>query len=81
MKQVKLYILKTQGHDKIPPTVQIRDTNFSLIAYFREDRIDKGLKQIEMEHLREQFKQLLQSIPYGKIIPVTIKENSLTIDE
>ena len=40
-----LYILKIKGTDKIPDFVQIRDSEMTLIAYFRLSQIEQGLRK------------------------------------
>ena len=38
-----VYIIKIEGKEKIPDYVQIRDDQFTLLAYFRTDRPEKAL--------------------------------------
>ena len=40
-----LYILKIKGTDKIPDFVQIRDSEMTLIAYFRLSQVEQGLRK------------------------------------
>jgi len=49
----ELYILKIKGKARIPDYIQIRDSSFTLKAYFRVDRPDKGLLKCGLENQRE----------------------------
>jgi hypothetical protein len=62
-----LYILKIKGTDTIPDFVQIRDTEMTLIAYFRLNQITQGLKKNGLENDTKGITVLLEDIPYGKI--------------
>ena len=62
-----LYILKIKGTKKIPDFVQIRDAKMTLIAYFRLNQIEKGLKKNGLELNSEAIKDVINQIPYGKI--------------
>ena len=62
-----LYILKIKGTKKIPDFVQIRDEKMTLIAYFRLNQIEKGLKKTNLKSETEGITSLLNTIPYGKI--------------
>ena len=62
-----LYILKIKGTKTIPDFVQIRDANLTLIAYFRLNQIDKGLKKNNLEKEQKGITDLLKKIPFGKI--------------
>ena len=62
-----IYILKIKGTEKIPDFVQIRDENMSLIAYFRTDQVDKGLKKYNLISDINQLKNKIKEMPFGKI--------------
>ena len=62
-----LYILKIKGTSIIHDFVQIRDSNLTLIAYFRLNQIDKGLKKNNLEKEQKGITDLLKKIPFGKI--------------
>jgi hypothetical protein len=64
---LKLYALKIQGKAKIPDYVQLRDEQFTLLAYFRLDRPEKALTKIGLSDSEAQIIQLLQDIPFGKV--------------
>ena len=62
-----LYILKIKGTTKIPDFVQIRDSNMTLIAYFRLSQINKGLEKSNLIEYKNEITDILQKMPYGKI--------------
>ena len=62
-----LYLLKIKGTTKIPDFVQIRDSEMTLIAYFRLDQVRQGLKKNGLEDNTKGISALLEKIPYGKI--------------
>lgn len=62
-----LYILKIKGTLKIPDFVQIRDEQMTLVAYFRLNQIQQGLKKNGLEEDTQGIMALLEKIPYGKI--------------
>lgn len=62
-----IYILKIKGTEKIPDFVQIRDENMSLIAYFRADQLDTGLKKYNLMSDINKLKNKIKEMPFGKI--------------
>ena len=62
-----LYILKIKGTNKIPDFVQIRDEDMTLIAYFRLNQIEQGLKKNKLKNEIDKITALLKTMPYGKI--------------
>ncbi len=62
-----MYILKIKGKAKIPDFVQIRDNNYTLIAYFRVDRPDKELLKCGLGDKQEEILKIIQALPFGKI--------------
>ena len=62
-----MYILKIKGKAKIPDYVQLRDDNFTLLAYFRADRPDKALAKCGLSEKQDKIMELLESIPFGKV--------------
>ena len=63
----EMYIIKVKGKTIIPDYIQIRDENFVLVAYFRADRPLKKMDRFGLEGKEEELKQLISSIPYGKL--------------
>lgn len=62
-----MYLLKVKGTAKIPDYVQLRDENFTLLAYFRVDRPEKALVKAGLGDHEERLIALIREMPYGKI--------------
>lgn len=62
-----LYFIKIKGKAKIPDYIQVRDETLALIAYFRADHIENGLKQIDIPDHNETIKEFIQTLDYGKL--------------
>jgi hypothetical protein len=62
-----MFILKIQGTDKIPDYVQIRDENFSLIAYFKISNPKTALTRCNLLHKMDEILDIANSLDYGKI--------------
>jgi len=62
-----MYIIKVKGVAKIPDYVQLRDDEFTLLAYFRVDRPDKSLDKIGLGDKKDVIMQLVYDIPFGKL--------------
>lgn len=60
-----MYFLKTQGTDKIPDYVQIRDDNFVLIAHFKTNNPDNQIKKFGLDAHKNKIQELIQSAPFG----------------
>ena len=67
-----MYILKIKGKAKIPDYVQLRDENFTLLAYFRTDRPEKALIKIGLGEKEEQMKKIIDEIPFGKVLKLEL---------
>ena len=63
----EMYIIKVKGKTIIPDYIQIRDQNFVLVAYFRADRPLKKIERFGLEGKEKELKQLIESLPYGKL--------------
>lgn len=61
------YLLKIEGKAKIPDYVQLRDDQFTLLAYFRLDRPEKALLKAGLADLEPQILAFLSEIPFGKV--------------
>lgn len=66
-----MYLLKIKGKAKIPDFVQIRDDEFTLIAYIKLDNLKQGLTKFGLFQFEEQIMRITQEIPYGKIVKLT----------
>ena len=62
-----MYILKIKGKAKIPDYVQLRDDNFTLLAYFRVDRPEKALQKCGLAEKMEKVIAIIKEIPFGKV--------------
>lgn len=62
-----MYILKIKGKVKIPDYVQLRDDQFTLLAYFRADRPERALEKIGLAGQQDQIMNIIEALPYGKV--------------
>ncbi len=62
-----MYIIKIRGKIKIPDYIQIRDDQFTLLAYFRADRPDDALRKIGLQDKSELLKKIILQLPFGKL--------------
>lgn len=65
-----MYILKVKGSSTIPDYVQVRDDDFTLIAYFKANEPDRGIKKSKLEDFSQKIIEAIQSSPYGKITKI-----------
>jgi hypothetical protein len=64
-----MYILKIKGKAKIPDYVQIRDKDFTLVAYFRADKVNEKIKQLNNLNIDgDKLSLIIKNIEYGKIM-------------
>ena len=61
-----MYLLKIKGKAKIPDYVQLRDENYTLVAYFRVDRPEKTLGKLGLGDKEKQIISLIEEMPFGK---------------
>ncbi|MCK9616209.1 MAG: hypothetical protein M0R21_00060 [Lentimicrobiaceae bacterium] len=62
-----MYILKNCGSSRIPEYVQLRDTNFTLVAYFCPENTLKALTGCNMVGWYDQISEIIHDLPYGRI--------------
>ena len=62
-----MYILKVKGTEKIPDYIQLRDDNFTLLAYFRVDRPEKAIQKAGLGDREEEIIKMIHEMPFGKI--------------
>jgi hypothetical protein len=67
-----MYIIKIKGKAKIPDYIQLRDSSFVLVAYFRADRELKNMEKYGLGGKEASLAKLIQEMPFGKIQPLTI---------
>jgi hypothetical protein len=62
-----LYIIKVKGIAKIPDYIQLRDEQFTLLAYFRVDRPEKAIEKCGLADKTEYIQQIIKDLPFGEI--------------
>jgi len=62
-----MYIIKIQGTTKIPDFIQIRDDDFTLIAYFRINNPRRALNRCRLIDKQDEIIELAKKLPYGKM--------------
>ena len=62
-----MYILKIKGTARIPDYVQLRDEQFTLIAYFRADRPEKAIVKAGLAEKESALLKIINEIPFGKV--------------
>ncbi|MFB5946759.1 fructose-6-phosphate aldolase [Albibacterium profundi] len=62
-----MYIIKVKGVAKIPDYVQLRDEEFTLLAYFRVDRPDKSLEKLGLGDQKDAIMNVINEMPFGII--------------
>jgi hypothetical protein len=67
-----IYLIKIQGKSKIPDYIQLRDENYTLLAYFRADRPEKALLKVGFEDHIVQFKEIINNLPFGKMQKINL---------
>jgi hypothetical protein len=68
-----IYLFKVQGKTKIPDYVQIRDADYTLLAYFRADRPEKALIKYGFENRIDEIKTVIDKMPFGKMIKMELE--------
>lgn len=67
-----MYVIKVKGIAKIPDYVQLRDEQFTLLAYFRVDRPDKSLEKLGLGDQLDKIMELIKALPFGQIAKLEI---------
>ncbi|MFD2871421.1 fructose-6-phosphate aldolase [Mucilaginibacter ximonensis] len=67
-----MYIIKVKGVAKIPDYVQLRDDQFTLLAYFRVDRPEKSLDKVGLADKAEYIMNVIRDLPFGQILKLDI---------
>lgn len=62
-----MYILRIKGNGKIPDYLQIRDDNFTLIAYFKGNNIEANLRKVNLELYIDEIKEIVKTLEFGDI--------------
>ena len=67
-----MYIIKVKGVAKIPDYVQLRDKQFTLLAYFRVDRPEKSLEKIGLGEKVDYIMNIIKNLPFGQILKLDL---------
>jgi hypothetical protein len=62
-----MYLLKIKGVNRMPDFIQIRDDQYTLIAYFRADRPMHSKINIRLSIQPEDLETLIRELPYGQL--------------
>ena len=62
-----MYIIRIQGTKKIPDYIQIRDKDFTLIAYFRSNNPVRALTRINLIDKMDEILAIASQLPYGEM--------------
>lgn len=62
-----MYFLKTEGTDKIPDYIQIRDDQFVLIAHFKTRNPENQIKKFGLEVYKKRIEELSKEAPFGTL--------------
>jgi hypothetical protein len=62
-----MYILKIRGTEQVPDHVQIRDDDFSLVAYFRVTHPKTALAGCNLLDKTGEILEIIQQLEYGKM--------------
>lgn len=62
-----MYILKIQGTSRIPDYIQIRDEDFTLIAYFRLNNPRRALARCNLLDHTDRILAIARDLPYGEV--------------
>ncbi|MBU0486981.1 MAG: fructose-6-phosphate aldolase [Bacteroidetes bacterium] len=62
-----MYLIKIKGNKRIPGFLQIRDQQFTLVAYFRLKNIRAGLAKNGLESKTDEICSVVNSLHYGVV--------------
>jgi hypothetical protein len=71
------YLLKIEGKARIPDYVQLRDSQFTLLAYFRLDRPEKAIEKAGLANHESSILETLAAMPFGKVHPLELDDQSI----
>ncbi|MDP4281526.1 MAG: fructose-6-phosphate aldolase [Bacteroidota bacterium] len=60
-----MYIIKIKGTHHIPDYIQIRDEDFTLVAYFKITRPGRALSRCNLTDKTDEILNFAQKLPYG----------------
>lgn len=62
-----MFILKIEGTKKIPDYIQIRDEDFTLIAYFKITNPKTALSRCGLINRMDEILSIARTMEYGKV--------------
>jgi len=62
-----MYIMKIQGTAKVPDYIQIRDNDFTMIAYFKITNPKTALTRCNLIHKADEILEIAKGLEYGKL--------------
>jgi hypothetical protein len=68
----EMYIMKIRGMNNMPDFIQVRDADFTLIAYFRADKPDTAKIHCGKKIPKEILIREMHDLPYGMIRKLVI---------
>jgi hypothetical protein len=74
-----MFILKIEGTRKIPDYIQIRDEQFTLIAYFKVTNPKTALTRCNLIHKMNEILNIAAGLEYGKIRKLDLTLDSTTV--
>lgn len=69
------YLLKIEGKARIPDYVQLRDAQFTLLAYFRLDRPEKAIEKVGLSLHEQTIMDTLAGLSYGKVHSIELEDH------
>ncbi len=67
-----MYLLKIKSINGKSDHIQIRDDNFTLIAYFRLSNLHRALVNADFAEFESKIRELVVKAEYGKIIRINV---------
>lgn len=65
------YIMKIRGVNNMPDFIQVRDCNFTLVAYFRADKPQIASLGPLKEKNRPAVTAIMARLPYGQLVKLS----------
>lgn len=68
-----MYFIKTNGTDKVPDYVQVRDESFALVEHIKLSFLEKKIKEFTRKDMKKNVEKIFNS-DYGTIIKIDVDE-------
>lgn len=65
-----MYLIKTKGTGKVSDYIQLRDENFALISYFKEEKLALNIRKLDKDIDLLILSEKVKKSDYGKLIKV-----------